>query len=40
MVHNAVKLHTKAWLGISNVLSVVGIPDIAHRYYIMPILDG
>jgi hypothetical protein len=37
---NADTLYTEAWLDVSKEPSVLSIPDMGNRYYIIPILDG
>ena len=37
---NADTLYTEAWLDVSKEPSVLSIPDMGNRYYIMPMLDG
>ena len=37
---NADTLYTEAWLDVSKEPSVLGIPDMGNRYYIIPMLDG
>ena len=37
---NADTLYTEAWLDVSKEPSVLSIPDMGNRYYIIPMLDG
>ena len=37
---NADTLYTEAWLDVSKEPSVLSIPDMSNRYYIIPMLDG
>ena len=37
---NADTLYTEAWLDVSKEPSVLSIPDMGNRYYIVPMLDG
>jgi len=37
---NADTLYTEAWLDVSKEPWIFSIPDMGHRYYMMPILDG
>ena len=37
---NADTLYTEVWLDVSKEPWIFGIPDMADRYYIMPMLDG
>src|SRR5271157_165051 len=37
---NAGTLYTEAWLDVSKEPSVLSIPDMGNRYYIIPMLDG
>jgi hypothetical protein len=37
---NADTLYTEAWLDVSNEPSILSVPDMGNRYYIIPMLDG
>jgi len=37
---NADTLYTEVWLDVSKEPSVLSIPDMGNRYYILPMLDG
>jgi hypothetical protein len=37
---NADTLYTEAWLDVSKEPSILSIPDMGNRYYIIPMLDG